>query len=747
MKRYRPHCISAGIFALACNTPTATTTEAKIDTTGDSTTSVESATGETPTTLTPTTGGPESTDTGTSSTATTEDGEATSSGTTMEVSTGETSTGSTSSTDTTGRPGVCGDGVVDAGEDCDDGNASETDACLSTCVPAKCGDGHVHADEEACDDGNLSDTDACTTACKPAVCGDTLVHAGVEACDDGNFNDADGCTSKCALATCGDGSVQQGEVCDLGPANSDTGACTTKCMAAKCGDGFVQPSEGEKCDDGNDDDGDACALCQTAACGDGFLYEGVEACDDGNALNTDACVACALAKCGDGFVRAGVEACDVVGETMTCDADCTAVKCGDGVKNASAGEVCDDGNAQAADGCDPDCRLPDQAVQIATDARTCVVVAGGKLRCWGSASHGALGDGQTANYIGDAAGEMPVADLPVGGPVAAVATGNLHVCALLEDGTVRCWGGSGDAQLGYGNTDDLGDQPGELPTPAVNLGGPVKQISAGSYHTCAVTVGGALRCWGRAPYGALGYGHQNNLGDQPGEMPPPDVPIGGTKALQVSAGDRHTCVLLDSGKVKCWGANEDGQLGYGHTLRLGDGPGELPTPDVDVGGAVKQVSAGGAHTCALLQGGNVRCWGENNVGHLGYGHTNSLGDAPGEMPPPDVAIGGKAVQLLTGSSTSCALLDDGKVRCWGSRTGVPGAGHVGDAPGEMPPAAVQLGGDALRLADESDLSMCVILVDKSLRCWGNNQLGQLGLGHDEEIGDNESPAQAGIVWF
>jgi len=637
--------------------------------------------------------------------------------------------------------------MLDADESCDDGNAIETDSCLSTCVPATCGDGHVHADVEACDDGNISNTDACTAICKVAVCGDKLVHEGVEACDDGDLDDDDGCTSHCALPTCGDGLVQQGEVCDLGPANSDTGACTTTCLAAKCGDGFVQPSNGEECDDGNDIAQDACPFCQPAKCGDGFLYDGVETCDDGNAVDTDACVACEPANCGDGVVHIGSEACDTAGESMACDADCTPAKCGDSVENATAGEACDDGNVQAADSCDPDCQVPDQAIQIAMTWRTCVVVAGGKLRCWGNAAHGALGDGQTVNNLGDVPGEMPVDDVPVGGPVAAVTTALWHACALLEDGTVRCWGQNPYGQLGYGNTIDLGAQPGELPTPIVDLGDPVKQLTTGSAHTCAVTVGGALRCWGEAPYGALGYGNKNNIGDQPGEMPPPDVPVGGGEVVQVSAGSAHTCVVLAGGAVKCWGINESGQLGYGHVIRFGDGPGEMPTPDVDVGGPVIQVSAGGHHTCALLQGGKVRCWGENDVGQLGYGHKNWLGDNPGEMPTPDVTLGGDAVQIATGSQSSCALLDDGTVRCWGARTGVPNAGFVGDAPGEMPPAPVQLGGAALRLAEEGTLSMCVILVDRSLRCWGNNQLGQLGLGHDQEIGDNETPAQAGIVWF
>jgi cysteine-rich repeat protein len=104
---------------------------------------------------------------------------------------------------------VCGNGVVDPGELCDDGNTDDGDACLATCEPARCGDGFVHVGVELCDDGNLDDTDGCTSACEPATCGDGFVHAGVEECDDGNTATSDGCAA-CVIERCGDGIVQQG---------------------------------------------------------------------------------------------------------------------------------------------------------------------------------------------------------------------------------------------------------------------------------------------------------------------------------------------------------------------------------------------------------------------------------------------------------------------------------------------------------------------------------------------------------
>jgi MYXO-CTERM domain-containing protein len=151
----------------------------------------------------------------------------------------------------------CGNLVLDPLEDCEDGNADDSDACPGSCRTATCGDGYVWAGMEECDDGNTDDTDACVAGCVPAVCGDGLVWAGMEDCDDGNEDDSDACIA-CMAASCGDGVVQAGvEECDDGnPFNTDD--CPSTCTVAACGDGFVQDGA-EECDDGNAADGDGCA--------------------------------------------------------------------------------------------------------------------------------------------------------------------------------------------------------------------------------------------------------------------------------------------------------------------------------------------------------------------------------------------------------------------------------------------------------------------------------------------------------
>ncbi|MBL9103807.1 MAG: DUF4215 domain-containing protein [Myxococcales bacterium] len=161
------------------------------------------------------------------------------------------------------QPGAeCGNGVVEAGEDCDDQNPDNTDECLDTCAAASCGDGFVQAGVEACDDMNPDNTDECLDTCAAASCGDGFVQAGVEACDDMNPDNTDACLDTCAAAACGDGFVQAGvEDCDdQNPDNTD--ACLDTCAAASCGDGFVQAGV-EQCDDGNGVDDDECTnACQ-----------------------------------------------------------------------------------------------------------------------------------------------------------------------------------------------------------------------------------------------------------------------------------------------------------------------------------------------------------------------------------------------------------------------------------------------------------------------------------------------------
>jgi MYXO-CTERM domain-containing protein len=209
-------------------------------------------------------------------------------------------------------PEGCHDGDLDPGEECDDGNFSNSDACVNPCVFASCGDGYTQVGVEPCDDGDMDNTDACLVGCIAPTCGDGYTRVGVEDCDDANGINTDACLDDCSAASCGDGYLYAGvETCDDGNlSNSDE--CPGSCQPAVCGDGYVLAGV-EPCDDGNMVNTDDCLVgCILPSCGDGFLQNGVEACDDANDDNTDTCVGatCSLASCGDGFVFAGFEECD-----------------------------------------------------------------------------------------------------------------------------------------------------------------------------------------------------------------------------------------------------------------------------------------------------------------------------------------------------------------------------------------------------------------------------------------------------
>ena len=327
------------------------------------------------------------------------------------------------------KPIVCGDGVVDQGERCDDGNKVDTDACRNNCVPAACGDGVVETGVEQCDDGNTSNTDSCTNQCKLAGCGDGFVQAGeecdtgatdnsgaclstcklarcgdgyvevgVETCDDGNTVNTDACSNTCKSAKCGDGIVQAGEACDDGN-TSNTDGCLSDCTLARCGDGFVQAGV-EACDDGNTSNTDGCTnSCNVARCGDGVVEAGVEECDDGNTVNTDACLnSCKKAVCGDGVVQTGVEACDDgnTSNTDSCTNSCTTARCGDGFVQGTEG--CDDGNSNDADSCTNACKKRYNIAFVASPTLT-VATMGGAAGADAICKARATAAGLTGTYV------------------------------------------------------------------------------------------------------------------------------------------------------------------------------------------------------------------------------------------------------------------------------------------------------------------------------------------------------------
>jgi alpha-tubulin suppressor-like RCC1 family protein len=348
------------------------------------------------------------------------------------------------------------------------------------------------------------------------------------------------------------------------------------------------------------------------------------------------------------------------------------------------------------------------------------------------------------------------------GAILQLSTGNAHICALANDGGVKCWGLNAYGNLGLGDTNKRGDQPNEmgvnLPEVDLGTGRTAVTLAGGGEHNCAILDDTTVKCWGYNSAGQLGLGFVASRGNGPGQMGDalPTVDLGtGRTAVQLDGGAEHTCAVLDNGALKCWGANDFGQLGLGDTAYRGDGPGEmgdaLPAVDLGPGRTALQVSAGGFHTCALLDNLTVKCWGRNDRGQLGLGDTANRGDGPGEMGTslPAVALGaGLTVDTLAmGELHACALFTNHTVKCWGfGAFGALGLGDVGDrgtGPGEMGASlpTIDLGTGRTALAIAVGHHTCALLDNLTVKCWGFGDFGQLGQGNTNWIGD--SPGEMG----
>jgi alpha-tubulin suppressor-like RCC1 family protein len=355
-----------------------------------------------------------------------------------------------------------------------------------------------------------------------------------------------------------------------------------------------------------------------------------------------------------------------------------------------------------------------------------------------------------------------VADLPTNAPACvyakSIVAGNQHSCTLLTDGQVRCWGRGSYGRLGYGNTENLGDN--ETPTSAgsLELGGPVLQIAAGGEHTCAVFQGGSVRCWGRGDNGRLGYKSTSNVGDMTTPATAGNVDVGGAVA-QIAVGGRHTCALLEGGRVRCWGWGERGQLGYGNREDIGDDETPASAGDVDLGGPVIQISAGGEHTCAVLANGRVRCWGDNSAAQLGTGWRETgppstfavdvvieneklirVGDDETPTSISEIDLGAPTIDVSAGLQHTCALRNDGMAFCWGyapdGRIGRSATHRTNTSVSCMvKPTLVEYPSLFSSIAAGGSQS-CATVAKEGVVCWGGNMVGEVGYPQKSFIGDS-----------
>lgn len=332
---------------------------------------------------------------------------------------------------------------------------------------------------------------------------------------------------------------------------------------------------------------------------------------------------------------------------------------------------------------------------------SCAVTSQGTVRCWGDNVWGQLGDSTTVNRLTP----VDVVDLA---DVESISAFHKHICALTSAGGVKCWGRNYHGELGDGTIDNR-----SRPVDVIGLADGVRQVSAGGFHTCAVLDNDELKCWGVNWHGQLGDGKLGNT-----ELAPADsVALGETKVQAVATGKWHTCVLTTVGGVKCFGYNLQGQAGNGQAIM--DNP--EASDVIGLSSGVKALALGEIHSCALMLDGKVKCWGDNTQGQLGDGSSEIR-----QVMPVDVSGLSNVIAITAGSYHTCALLEDGQVRCWGDNW----AGQVGDGTNVAHNTPVTITGLPLDAVDitAGDSHTCAVLINGRAMCWGANSFGQVGKG-------------------
>ncbi len=387
-------------------------------------------------------------------------------------------------------------------------------------------------------------------------------------------------------------------------------------------------------------------------------------------------------------------------------------------------------------------------------SHTCARFSNGTVKCWGRNADGQLGLGNMMPML--LAPPMTPVDLGPGLSAREIAAGGNHTCALLDNRTIKCWGRNAEGQLGLGVPGNRGDEAFEMGAnlPAVNLGTgrTALQIIAGDNHTCARLDNSTVKCWGFNLYGQLGVGTNVNT-----NVPGAEVNLGTSRtALQITAGDNHTCARLDNSTVKCWGFNSYGQLGLGDMERRGDQDGgmgaNLLTVDLGTNRTARELVAGGNHTCARLDDFTVKCWGFAFTGQLGLGDTRNRGGQALEMgtnlPVVDLGTSRTARELVAGNNHTCARLDNFTIKCWGHNLyGQLGLGDTMNRGGQdggmganLPTVDLGTSRTVLEITAGGDHT-CALLDDFTVKCWGYNDQGQLGLSHTLNRGGQ--PGQMG----
>lgn len=388
-------------------------------------------------------------------------------------------------------------------------------------------------------------------------------------------------------------------------------------------------------------------------------------------------------------------------------------KCVAGCKQQShcpADKVCDGGACVCGANthvCFGQCASNTSPQTCGNDCTPCIAPANGTSTCDGTK----CGYECTAPYIRCTTGCCEAFQ-----NVASVSSTGWHMsCAKTQQNDAWCWGNNDHGAIGDGTSINIRN----VPTKVDALAGQIVDVSAGYMFSCAIVTGGGVKCWGRGQYGQLGNGFDKSSLDV--------VSVSGLQSgvTQLSAGGLHSCAVVTGGQVRCWGGNNDGELGNGADGTYSVVPQTVCTNPTTCNAltGIAQVSAGTSVTCAVSTNNVLYCWGSNLYGRLGYGMAHADMNYAGT-----VASGYKKVTV--GDSHVCGITTSDGLKCWGFN----GHGELGDGTKTTRYVPTDVSGLQSGVLDVTigDSHTCAFLTGGVIKCWGYNNKGQLGDGTIDE---------------
>lgn len=344
---------------------------------------------------------------------------------------------------------------------------------------------------------------------------------------------------------------------------------------------------------------------------------------------------------------------------------------------------------------------------------SCMLSESGIAMCWGLGGGGRLGNG---DWI-DQKYPVEVSGLT---NITSMSLGESHTCAITGETEYQpqklwCWGDYSNGKLGIDITSSFDNSK---PLEVSGLSGVPIKVAAGREHTCAIVQNegiNSVQCWGLNQEGQLGIGSTTSMNF------PTDVPSS-SGAIKISAGESFTSILTDSGEIKSWGANTEGQLGNGHFFRR-----QLPIHLDNIPGELEDIVSGEDFTCSLTREGGVYCWGGNQYGQLGNNSTQYSKD-----PVQVSGLLSGAQTIIAGPYHVCALLDSSEVKCWGYNAGgLLGTGNLAQdflsVPEYVMDTATSLNLSGVSKITSGGWHTCALMEDGTIKCWGGNNSGQVGV--------------------